>query len=297
MLRLISGTWISPNLHSFILKLCICVVLPQLDPLLCSVAVAQSASGLKCVSTNVCALRGSTVDIRCIYRKPSAVKRPSVKTERIMWFTEAQVQEPLDVKEDPAYSGRVKYFCDPTTCTLRIAALRESDSSVYKFAFRRSKNRNLRASPGVTLSVTSSPFNLPNARPWLMDRFNLLLELFCSVPTDPDLQVQVRRSVFTHAELSCRSACYLPQRPSYVWYKNGQRIQDATSASYSDYFQPADSVSCALSTHEDFPAPTVCEFICLSDYRAVQAPNVLGGEGAMFSPFLNFPAKRPNFIF
>lgn len=150
--------------HSF--SCCVSVwFCPRLDPLLCSVTVAQSASGLKCISTNVCALRGSTVDIRCFYRKPSAVKRSPVKTERIMWFTAVQVQEPLDLKEDPAYSGRVKYFCDPTTCTLRITALRESDSSVYKFAFRRSKNRTFSASPGVTLSVTSSRFHLPDAHP------------------------------------------------------------------------------------------------------------------------------------
>lgn len=158
MLRSASGTWISDNPRLFILKLCICVALPRFDPVLCCVPVAQSAGGLKCISTNVCALRGATVDIRCIYQKPSAVKRAPVKTERIMWFTEAQVQEALDLKEDPAYSGRVKYFCDPTTCTLRIAALRESDSSVYKLAFRSSKNRKLRVSPGVTLSVTGSRF-------------------------------------------------------------------------------------------------------------------------------------------
>lgn len=152
--------WISDSLHSFIPKLC-----PWLDPLLCSVTVGQSARRLKCISTDICALSGSTVDIRCFYRRPSAVKRP-VKTERIMWFTEAQVQEPLDLKEDPAYSGRVKYFCDPASCTLRITALRESDSSVYKFALRSGKNGNSSASPGVTLSVTSSSFHLPNPRAW-----------------------------------------------------------------------------------------------------------------------------------
>lgn len=155
--------WISDNLHCVFVWFC-----PWLDPLLCSVTVGQSASRLKCISTNICALRGSTVDIRCIYRRPSASKRSSVKTERITWFTEVQVQEPLDLREDPAYSGRVKYFCDPTTCTLRITALRESDSSVYKLAFRSSKNRNFSASSGVTLSVTGSSCNLPNAHPRLM---------------------------------------------------------------------------------------------------------------------------------
>lgn len=38
---------------------------------------------------------------------------------------------------------------------------------------------------------------------------------------------------------------------------------DETSALYPDFFDPSDSVSCALSKFEDFPVPTVCELILL----------------------------------
>lgn len=82
---------------------------------------------------------------------------------------------------------------------------------------------------------------------------------FCFFFLDPDLQVQVRRAFSTQAELFCRSFCHLPQRPSFIWYKNGQKIQEDTS-SHLDYFDPADSYSCAVRRHEDFPAPSVCEF-------------------------------------
>lgn len=125
---------------------------------LCSVSAAQSARGLRCISTDICALRGLTVDIRCIHGKSPAANGVSVKPEKVVWFTEVQGQLPVDLRDDPAYSSRVKYFCDPMTCTLRIAAVRESDSAVYRFAFRRNSKRKLDISPGVSLSVTGSSF-------------------------------------------------------------------------------------------------------------------------------------------
>ncbi|XP_041789416.1 sialoadhesin-like [Chelmon rostratus] len=193
-----------------------------------SVSVALSRNGLTYISAQICAVRGSTVDIRCVYRLPTTIKRRSVTAEKILWFTDVQDKGPVDLRTDSEYAGRVKYYCDKTTCTLRIADLRESDSSEYKFAFKHTQNRRFTRLPGVTLSVT-----------------------------DPDLQVQVRRAFSTQAELFCRSFCHLPQRPSFIWYKNGQKIQEDTS-SHLDYFDPADSYSCAVRRHEDFPAPSVC---------------------------------------
>ncbi|XP_075905030.1 sialoadhesin-like isoform X2 [Nelusetta ayraudi] len=200
----------------------------RLSLLLC-LAAAQSARGLRCISTDICALRGLTVDIRCIHGKSPAANGVSVKPGKVVWFTEVQGQLPVDLRDDPAYSSRVKYFCDRTTCTLWIAAVRESDSAVYRFAFRRNSKRKLDLSPGVSLSVTG-----------------------------PDVQVQVRRSHLVYADLFCRSSCFLPRHQSYVWYKNGQKVVDETLALYPDFFDPSDSVSCALSAFEDFPAPTVC---------------------------------------
>ncbi|XP_073330749.1 uncharacterized protein [Pagrus major] len=195
------------------------------------VAVVQSSKVLTYISAQICAVRGSTVDIRCIYRTPSTVKRHSVTVDKILWFTEVQDNGAVDLRADPEYAGRVRYYCDKTICTLRITDLRESDSSVYKFTFKYKQHRRHTRTPGVILSVT-----------------------------DPDLQVQVRRSYSTQAELFCHSACHLPERPSYIWYKNGQKIQAETSSSFSDYFNPADSYSCAVRRHEGVPAPSVCVY-------------------------------------
>lgn len=120
----------------------------------CSVSAAQSAGGLKCIHTNICAVRGTTVDIRCTRGKLPLANGVSLKAEKAVWFIEMQDQQPVDLREDPAYSDRIKYFCEKTTCTLRITALRESDSAVYRFTYRGRRKGELGASPGVSLSVT-----------------------------------------------------------------------------------------------------------------------------------------------
>nr|XP_033945003.1 B-cell receptor CD22-like [Pseudochaenichthys georgianus] len=191
-----------------------------------SVSVVQSRKGY--ISVEMCAVRGSTVDIRCSYRAPSTRKRSSVSVKNVLWFTDTQEEGPVDLSSDSEYAGRVKYYCDKTTCTLRISDLRESDSAEYKFKFKDRPSKRFTQS-GVTLSVTA-----------------------------PDVQVQVSRLYISWVELQCRSSCHLPDRPSFLWYKNGQKIREETSSSYSDYFLPADSYSCAVRGHEDFPAPSVC---------------------------------------
>ncbi|XP_034543309.1 B-cell receptor CD22-like [Notolabrus celidotus] len=119
--------------------------------------------------------------------------------------------------------------CSRKRCTLRITDLRESDSAVYKFRLLTDQpDGKYTGYPGVTLSVT-----------------------------DPDLQVQVSTSSRI-ANLKCHSSCPLPPHPSFIWYKNGERIQAATSSSYSDQYNTPDSYSCALQGHEDSPSPPVC---------------------------------------
>lgn len=105
------------------------------------------------------------MDIRCVYRLPSHVKRRSVTAKKILWFTEVQDEVPVDLKQDSEYGGRVKYFCDEMTCTLRITDLTESDSSEYKFTFKNKQHWRFNSSPGVTLSVTGSSLPFPNAYP------------------------------------------------------------------------------------------------------------------------------------
>ncbi|XP_045887605.1 B-cell receptor CD22-like [Micropterus dolomieu] len=73
------------------------------------------------------------------------------------------------------------------------------------------------------------------------------------------LQVQVSRfqGSTNWAELKCHSSCLPPGHHYYVWYKNGQNIWGQTSNSYSAYFDPADSFSCAVGGYEKSRSPSV----------------------------------------
>ncbi|XP_028419833.1 sialoadhesin-like isoform X2 [Perca flavescens] len=191
-----------------------------------SVIQGQDGWGVTYTSTQICAVKGSTVNIPCSYTYPSAVGGVDTTVEQRFWF----IQQFVDLTTDSEYSGRVQYHSENKDCTLRISDLRERDSAVYKFRFITNQGGNYVGYPGVTLSVTG-------------------------------LQVQVRiLEVYEFsilADLKCQSSCPLPGHPSYIWYKNGQNIQGQTSDSYSASLDPADSFSCAVRGHEDFPSPSV----------------------------------------
>ncbi|XP_078130392.1 uncharacterized protein LOC144533109 [Sander vitreus] len=181
--------------------------------------------------TEICALKGSTVEISCTYRYPSRINGRDTTVEKTIWFTQVSDREPVDLRKDSEYSGRVQSHCGKNSCTLRISDLRERDSAEYKFMFTTNlPDGSVAGEPGVTLSVT-----------------------------DPDLRVQVKPIVhqgYTKAELKCHSTC-LDDHPSYIWYKSGQEIEAETS-SFTISFELTDSYSCALKGREDFPSPSVC---------------------------------------
>ncbi|XP_039656723.1 uncharacterized protein LOC120559226 [Perca fluviatilis] len=193
----------------------------------------QDGWGVTYTSTQICAVKGSTVEIHCSYTYPSWWEGSDTRVERTFWFTKLQDEDPVDLRTDSKYSGRVQYSCHEKICTLRISDLRERDSAEYEFRFiTNQEGGRYTGSPGVTLSVTG-------------------------------LQVQIRgvksciSETCTWAELKCHSSCLLPDRSSYIWYKNGEKINKETS-SYSDYFYPPDSYSCALNAYKDSPSPSVC---------------------------------------
>ncbi|XP_045897386.1 uncharacterized protein LOC123964456 [Micropterus dolomieu] len=139
-----------------------------------------------------------------------------------------------DLKSDSEYAGRLQYICSNNICTLRITHLRESDSAEYKFRFITNQpGGRFYGSPGVTLCVTDTGFQVQ------MSSSQSCMFYTC-----------------TWSQLKCLSSCRLPDQTSYIWYKNGQKINEESS--YSDYFYPADSYSCALKGCEDFPSPPVC---------------------------------------
>ncbi|XP_036953192.1 B-cell receptor CD22-like [Acanthopagrus latus] len=189
----------------------------------------QDGWGVTYSSTEICALKGSTVNMSCTYRYPSQNINPKMEVKERFWFTKMSRNQPLDLRTDSDYQDRVEYSCSEKSCSLRIRDLRESDSAEYKFRFITNQpGGRYTGSPGVTLRVT-------------------------------DLQVQVSRSSHSSwRDLKCHSSCRLPDRSSYIWYRNGQKIPSQTSSTYSVHYTYADSYSCAVEGREDFPSPPVC---------------------------------------
>ncbi|GLD59205.1 B-cell receptor CD22-like protein [Lates japonicus] len=98
-----------------------------------SVVQGQDDWGVTYTSTEICAFKGSTVDIHCTYTYPPRIKGHDTTVERTFWFTKEQNNEPVDLRTDSDYTGRVQYHCGENSCTLTITDLRESDSAEYKF--------------------------------------------------------------------------------------------------------------------------------------------------------------------
>lgn len=114
----------------------------------------QKGWGVTYTSTQICALRGTTVEINCTYEYPY----PAEVTQSF-WFTKQRNDVFVDLQSDPAYSSRVKYHCVGKRCMLRITDLRKSDSDVYMFRFvTNQREGKYTGSPGVTLSVTGNIF-------------------------------------------------------------------------------------------------------------------------------------------
>ncbi|XP_042246840.1 uncharacterized protein LOC121882558 [Thunnus maccoyii] len=201
------------------------------DVLSVTVVQGQNDWGVTYTSTQVCALKGSTVDICCTYRYPSRVKGTSTVVKETFWFTQLSNNEPVDLKTDSEYAGHVQYHCDKNNCTLRITDLRESDSAQYKFRFITNQpGGRFTGSPGVTLTVTALQVQV--------------------------ITVTVHQS-YTEAELKCLSSCSPAGGISYVWFKNGQKVVKEETSLYSGQFNPSDNVSCAMKAHEDYRSPSV----------------------------------------
>uniref|UniRef100_A0A668AGH9 B-cell receptor CD22 n=1 Tax=Myripristis murdjan TaxID=586833 RepID=A0A668AGH9_9TELE len=159
------------------------------------------------ISTEICALKGSTVDINCIYRYPHTENDRVTRVVRTLWFTNKD-DEPTDLRLDSDYAGRVEYhsWIDGyrTHCRLRINDLRESDSAVYKFRFITNQpGGRYTGEPGVFLIVTDAP-KVP------------------SVSVSPSGEIVEGSSV----TLTCSSDAN--PAANYTWYKkNGNPDQEA----------------------------------------------------------------------
>ncbi|CAJ1052896.1 B-cell receptor CD22-like [Xyrichtys novacula] len=190
-----------------------------------SVIQGQNDWSVTYPKTQICALKGSTVDIPCTYTYPSRVNELDTKVEERLWFTKRNGNEFVDLITDPDYNDCVEYHINEIDCTLRIKDLRESDSTEYKFRFTTNQpGGSYTGRPGVTLSVT-------------------------------DLQVQVKKT-HPQAELRCHSSCNVTDNLSYIWYKNGETISRETSFLRVP-LNDVNNYSCAVKGHEDYSSPPV----------------------------------------
>uniref|UniRef100_A0A4W5KDW6 Ig-like domain-containing protein n=1 Tax=Hucho hucho TaxID=62062 RepID=A0A4W5KDW6_9TELE len=165
---------------------------------------------------------------------------------------------PEDIGQDPEYAGRLEYHGDKKKdSTLRITDLRESDSATYRFRFiTDQEGRTYTGKLGVNLSVTG-------------------------------LQVKVTGG---HQDkiLTCSTTCTLTDNPTYIWYKNGQHLDESTSPQYKDPVSSnyEDSYSCAVKGQEDLHSPAVCE--CLFKGQIEIYWGTVRGEGGWSPTFIIF---------
>ncbi|XP_054459673.1 uncharacterized protein LOC129095303 [Anoplopoma fimbria] len=117
-----------------------------------TVIQGQDYLGVTYTSTQICALKGSTVNIPCTFTYPST---GNDGVEGGLWFTKGRSRSHVDLTTDSHYRDRVEYRRHEDDCTLRIKDLRESDSAEYEFKPNQ-PGGGLTGSPGVFLSVTAN---------------------------------------------------------------------------------------------------------------------------------------------
>ncbi|XDV16173.1 hypothetical protein PO909_016002 [Leuciscus waleckii] len=145
--------------------------------------------------SHICALKNSTVIMRCTYTYPTGHQ-----IEKVFWTNESiKGVEPRDLSNDPEYSQRLQYLGDKQqNCTVRLSHVTLKDSHMYYFRFITDKpDGKWTGAPGVTLTVT-------------------------------DLQVESPERVTEgdSVNLRCKSSCALTDRATFIWYRNSQPLTE-----------------------------------------------------------------------
>ncbi|XP_077057554.1 B-cell receptor CD22-like [Siphateles boraxobius] len=146
--------------------------------------------------SHICALKDSTVIMRCTYKYPTGHQ-----IMKVFW-TKGPIMEGvelLDLSNDTEYSQRLQYLGDKQqNCTIRLSHVTLKDSHMYYFRFITDKpDGKWIGKPGVTLTVT-------------------------------DLQVESPERVTEgdSVSLTCKSSCALTDRATFIWYRNSQPLTE-----------------------------------------------------------------------
>ncbi|KAG7315469.1 hypothetical protein KOW79_021557 [Hemibagrus wyckioides] len=215
--------------------------------------------GVTYTPEHVCALKNTSIDLSCSYKYPAGLT-----VIKSVWFIKVQVGvEPEDVRKDEEYQGRVQYTqSSQNDCSLRITNLRERDAQTYRFRFYTTDpTGKYTGEPGVTLSVT-------------------------------DLKVTVSDWYNGNKKLSCITTCSLSNNPTYIWYKNRQRVTDQDRNELYVSSGNAGSYSCAVRGHEELRSPAVCVFdekSCWSVSYSTQTVCSLIGSSVDLHSYYTFP--------
>ncbi|KAL6461874.1 hypothetical protein MHYP_G00300190 [Metynnis hypsauchen] len=216
--------------------------------------------GVTYTPERVYVLKGSSVDLSCSYKHPGGHT-----VTKSVWFIKEQAgAEPVDVREDEEYQGRVQYRqSSQNDCSMRITHLRERDAQTYRFRFY-TDGGEYTGEPGITLSVT-------------------------------DLKVTVSDTDSGGKKLNCSSSCTLPNNLTYIWYNNGQPVIPCKSASCSvAVVSGAVSYSCAVEGHESLVSPPVYS---PRNTRAVMVPSGERMEGDSVTLSCSSEANPPVLIY
>ncbi|XP_073763929.1 uncharacterized protein isoform X2 [Danio rerio] len=155
----------------------------------------QSGFGVSYGSPHICALQGSAVTMSCTFSYPyrSYVVRA--------FWTKIQVREENeefpDLSVDPEYSQRIQYVLNNQwNFNLRLSHVTKKDEREYycRFTTEIAANKWI-GIPGVRLSVT-----------------------------DLQLESPERVTEGDSVRLTCNSSCKLTDTPTFIWYRNSQRI-------------------------------------------------------------------------
>ncbi|KAL1005548.1 hypothetical protein UPYG_G00060530 [Umbra pygmaea] len=195
-----------------------------------TVVLGQYGWSVTYTTQSICALKGSTVNLSCSYSYPSGHTVTDVG-----WYYYKRSW----TKVQDTDGGRVSYIGNKKDdCTLRITDLREEDKESYYFRFYTSRSSQ------SSQSSSSSWSSWTNG-----------LTLYVT-----DLRVKVKPGINNRKKLTCSSTCTLPGKPTYIWYKNGQHIDESTSPQYKESVDRnyEDSYSCAVKDHEDLHSPVLC---------------------------------------
>ncbi|XP_067296761.1 B-cell receptor CD22-like [Pseudorasbora parva] len=185
--------------------------------------VSSADWGVSYSPSHICALKDSTVIMRCSYTYPTGHQ-----IIKVFWTKDSiRGEEHPDLSKDPEYSQRLQYLGDKQqNCTVRLSHVTLKDSREYYFRFITNiTGGKWTGYPGVTLTVT-------------------------------DLQVESPERVTEgdSVRLTCKSSCTLTDRAIFIWSRNSQPLTERRDGNNELLLQSvrredAGRYSCAVHGH------------------------------------------------